>query len=64
MDINREATRRMTALVAPQASEAHGPAMLRLSMGPLFEEVRSCNSRLAACDVCRWRQSLEHGSMC
>lgn len=38
-DINREATRRMTALVAPQASEAHGPAVLRLSMGPLFEEV-------------------------
>ena len=29
----------MTALVAPQASEAHGPAVLRLSMGPLFEEV-------------------------
>ena len=39
MDINREATRRMTALVAPQASEAHGPPMLRLSMGQLFEEV-------------------------
>ena len=39
LDINREATRRMTALVAPQASEAHGPAMLRLSMGQLFEEV-------------------------
>ena len=38
-DIDREAMRRMTALVAPQASEAHGPAMLRLSMGPLFEEV-------------------------
>ena len=37
-DINREATRRMTTLVAPQASEAHGPAMLRLSMGPLVEE--------------------------
>lgn len=40
MDINKEATRRMTAVVAPQASDAHGPAMLRLSMGPLFEEVR------------------------
>ena len=40
LDINREATRRMTALVAPQASEAHGPPMLRLSMGQLFEEVR------------------------
>ena len=39
LDINREATRRMTALVAPQASEAHGPPMLRLSMGQLFEEV-------------------------
>lgn len=39
LDVNREATRRMTALVAPQASEAHGPAMLRLSMGQLFEEV-------------------------
>ena len=38
-DINREATRRMTVLVAPQASEAHGPDVLRLSMRPLFEEV-------------------------
>ncbi len=36
--VNREATRRMTALVAPQASEQHGPEMLRLSMGPLFEQ--------------------------
>lgn len=39
--INHEATRRMTSLVAPQASEQHGPEMLRLSMGPLFEQVRS-----------------------
>ncbi len=39
--INREATRRMTALVAPQASEQHGPEMLRLSMGPLFEQART-----------------------
>jgi hypothetical protein len=37
-DIDREATRRMTALVAPQARDAHSPAVLRLSMGPLFEE--------------------------
>ncbi|EIE19511.1 hypothetical protein COCSUDRAFT_83562 [Coccomyxa subellipsoidea C-169] len=39
MEVNREATRRMTALVAPQASEQHGPDMLRLSMGPLFEQI-------------------------
>ncbi len=39
--INHEATRRMTSLVAPQASEQHGPEMLRLSMGPLFEQARS-----------------------
>lgn len=39
LDINREATRRMAALVAPQSTEPHGPEMLRLSMGPLFEEV-------------------------
>ena len=38
-DVNREATRRMTALVAPQASDVDGPAMLRLSMGPLFAQV-------------------------
>ncbi|KAK9915420.1 hypothetical protein WJX75_008934 [Coccomyxa subellipsoidea] len=37
--VNREATRRMTALVAPQASEQHGPEMLRLSMGNLFEQI-------------------------
>ncbi|CAL8468369.1 g7909 [Coccomyxa elongata] len=37
--INHEATRRMTSLVAPQASEQHGPEMLRLSMGPLFEQI-------------------------
>ncbi len=41
MEVNREATRRMTALVAPQASEQHGPDMLRLSMGPLFEQVHA-----------------------
>jgi hypothetical protein len=40
-DINREATRRMTALVAPQASDVHGPELLRLSMGPLFAQARA-----------------------
>ena len=29
----------MTAVVAPQASEEHGPELLRLSMGPLFLQV-------------------------
>jgi hypothetical protein len=40
LDINREATRRMISLVAPQAAEPHGPELLRLSMGNLFEEAR------------------------
>jgi hypothetical protein len=47
--VNREATRRMTALVAPQASEQHGPEMLRLSMGNLFEQASAlCSAPLAA----------------
>ena len=55
LDINREATRRMTALVAPQASEAHGPPMLRLSMGQLFEEVCHCRQKGHPAGSClRW----------
>lgn len=47
--VNREATRRMTALVAPQASEQHGPEMLRLSMGNLFEQASAlCSAPSAA----------------
>ncbi len=54
--INHEATRRMTSLVAPQASEQHGPEMLRLSMGPLFEQARSaltsyCMNSFLTCPV-------------
>lgn len=52
--INHEATRRMTSLVAPQASEQHGPEMLRLSMGPLFEQARSTLTFHCANSLLTW----------
>ena len=37
--INKEATKRMTAIVAPQAHLSHSEDMLKMSMGRLFSSI-------------------------
>lgn len=44
-EVETEATRRMTALVAPAAGAAAREDVLRLSMGRLFEQARAPNPR-------------------
>ena len=42
--VEDEALRRMAAIVSPRPTEQHGPDIMRLGMGQLFQQARACQS--------------------
>lgn len=53
-EVEAEATRRMTSLVAPAAGAASREEVLRLSMGRLFEQARAHICMFFRVHPCPW----------
>lgn len=54
-EVEAEATRRMTSLVAPAAGAVSREEVLRLSMGRLFEQARAQDTCMSlSLHPCRW----------